>query len=146
VELENTLNAEDVRGMERHLSVKTEGYRSATNKTFNLLLKAVVEGSRLEAVCADSCVLMASNTLCEQLNTALDVSDIHHQEGETNPALMDATLREMSRGGLEVAIDTHDEGFQLTMSKSPRTVAYLSVSTIDQDLKKNKFDILQLAN
>jgi DNA invertase Pin-like site-specific DNA recombinase len=32
------------------------------------------------------------------------------------------------------------------MSTSPRTVAYLRVSTIDQDLEKNKFDILQLAN
>ena len=57
---ENALNAEDVRGMmldrmERHLSVKTEGYRSSTDQTFNLLLKAVAEGSSLEAVCADSC-------------------------------------------------------------------------------------------
>src|SRR5260221_13961419 len=28
----------------------------------------------------------------------------------------------------------------------PKTIAYLRVSTIDQDLEKNKFDILQLAN
>jgi hypothetical protein len=51
---EYTLNAEDVRGMmldvmERHLSVKTEGYRSTTHETFNLLLKAAAEGSSLEA-------------------------------------------------------------------------------------------------
>jgi len=57
---EYTLNAEDVRvmmlnTMERHLSLKTEGYRSTTNETFNLLLKAVAEGSSVEAVCADSC-------------------------------------------------------------------------------------------
>jgi hypothetical protein len=148
---ENTLNAEDVRGMmldvmERHPSMKTEDYRSITNETFNLLLKAVEEGSILEAVCADSCVLMASNTLCEQLNAALDVSDLHHQEEEMNAALAGAMLREMPRRGLEVAIITHDEGFQLTMSTSPRTVAHLCVSTIDQDLEKNKFDILQLAS
>ena len=31
------------------------------------------------------------------------------------------------------------------MSK-PQTIAYLRVSTTDQDLEKNKFDILQLAN
>jgi hypothetical protein len=67
---ENTLNAEDIRGMmlgvmERHPSMKTEGYRSITNETFNLLLKAVAEGSSLGVVCADSCVLMTSNTLCE---------------------------------------------------------------------------------
>ena len=29
---------------------------------------------------------------------------------------------------------------------TPKTIAYLRVSTIDQDLEKNKFDILQLAN
>jgi hypothetical protein len=68
------------------------------------------------------------------------------QEEEMNAALAGAMLREMPRGGLEVAIITHDEGFQLTMSTSPRTVAYLCVSTIDQDLEKNKFDILQLAS
>ncbi|WP_247233358.1 hypothetical protein [Telluribacter sp. SYSU D00476] len=28
----------------------------------------------------------------------------------------------------------------------PRTIAYLRVSTIDQDLEKNKADILHLAN
>jgi hypothetical protein len=76
---EYTLNAEAVRGMmldvmERHLSLKTEGYRSTTNETFNLLLKAAAEGSSLEAVCADSCGAMASNTLREQLNAALDAS------------------------------------------------------------------------
>lgn len=30
--------------------------------------------------------------------------------------------------------------------KQPRTIAYLRVSTTDQDIEKNKFDILQLAN
>lgn len=32
------------------------------------------------------------------------------------------------------------------LMKSPKTIAYLRVSTTDQDLEKNKFDILQLAN
>jgi DNA invertase Pin-like site-specific DNA recombinase len=32
------------------------------------------------------------------------------------------------------------------MKKSPKTIAYLRVSTIDQDVKKNKADILKLAN
>ena len=30
--------------------------------------------------------------------------------------------------------------------KSPKTIAYLRVSTIDQDIEKNKADILRLAN
>jgi len=32
------------------------------------------------------------------------------------------------------------------MTQQPRTIAYLRVSTTDQDIEKNKFDILQLAN
>jgi hypothetical protein len=88
---EYTLNAKDVRGMmldvmERHLSMKTEGYRSTTNETFNLLLKAVTEGSSLEAVCADSCGAMDSNTLREQLNSTLEVSGLRQQEAEMNAA------------------------------------------------------------
>ncbi len=32
------------------------------------------------------------------------------------------------------------------MKKQPKTIAYLRVSTTDQDLEKNKSDILYLAN
>ena len=108
---EYALNAEDVRGMmldvmEKHLSVKTEGYRSTTNETFNLLLKAVAEGSSLEAVCADSCGVMDSNTLREHLNGALDVDGLRQQEAEMNAALAAAIPAGMPRGGLEVA-DRH---------------------------------------
>ena len=61
---EHSLNAEDVRGMmldsmEKHLSLRTEGYRSSTHQTFDLLLKAAAAGSSLEAVCADSCGVVA---------------------------------------------------------------------------------------
>jgi hypothetical protein len=123
---EYALNAEAIRGMmldvmEKHLSVKTEGYRSTTNETFNLLLKAVAEGSSLEAVCADSCGAMASNTLREQLNTALDGCALRQQEAEMNAALAGAIPAGMPRGGLEVAIDTHDEPFY---GKTPELLTY----------------------
>jgi hypothetical protein len=113
---EESLKAEDVRGMmlevmENHLSLKTEGYRSTTNETFNLLLKAVAEGSSLEAVCADSCGVVDSNTLREQVNAALEVSKLRQQEAEMNAALAAAIPVGMPRGGLEIAIDTHDEPF-----------------------------------
>ncbi|MBK8022980.1 MAG: hypothetical protein IPK19_16530 [Chloroflexi bacterium] len=122
---EYALNAEDVRGMmldvmEQHLKVKTEGYRSTTNETFNLLLKAVAEGSSLEAVCADSCGAIASNTLREQLNTALEASQLRQQEEEMNAALGAAIPTGMPRGGL-VAIDTHDEPFY---GKTPQLRAF----------------------
>ncbi len=123
---EYALNAEDVRRMmldvmEKHLSLKTEGYRSTTNETFNLLLKAVAEGSSVEAVCADSCGVVASNTLREQVNAGLDVSELRQQEAEMNTALAAAIPAGMPRGGLEVAIDTHDEPFY---GKTPELLTY----------------------
>jgi putative transposase len=123
---ENSLNAEDVRQMmlntmEAHLSLRTDGYRSSTGQTMNLLLKAVAEGSSLEAVCADSCGTVDSNTLREQLNAALAVDALRQQEGEMNAALQAAIPNGMPRGGLEVAIDTHDEPFY---GKTPALRAY----------------------
>jgi putative transposase len=113
---EYALNAEDVRRlmldkMETHLTLKTEGYRSRTHQTLNLLLKAVAEGSSVEAVCADSMGSVASNTLRERLNAALPVDGLREQEAEMNRALQAAIPVGMPRGGLEVAIDTHDEPF-----------------------------------
>jgi len=123
---EYTLNAEDVREMmlntmERHLTVKTEGYRSTTDQTYNLLLKAVAEGSSVEAVCADSCGTVDSNTLREQLNAALDACQLRQQEVELNAALAGTIPAGMPRGGLEVAIDTHDEPFY---GKTPELLTY----------------------
>lgn len=123
---ENGLNAEDVLGMlldrmEKHLSLKTEGYRSTTHETFNLLLKAVAEGSSLEAVCADSSGVVDSNTLREHLNVALEVYELRQQEAELNAALASAIPVGMPRGGLEVAIDTHDEPFY---GKTPELLTY----------------------
>jgi hypothetical protein len=123
---EYSLNAEDVRAMmlntmEAHLSLKTEGYRIRTNQTFDLLLKAVAEGSSLEAVCADSCGAVASNTLREQLNEALDVCALRQQEIEMNRSLRTAIPVGMPRGGLEVAIDLHDEPFY---GKTPELRTY----------------------
>jgi hypothetical protein len=123
---ENSLNAEDVRRMmlntlEAHLSLRTDGYRSSTGQTLNLLLKAVAEGSSLEAVCADSCGTVDSNTLREQLNAALAVDELRQQEGEINAALQAAIPTGMPRGGLEVAMDTHDEPFY---GKTPALRAY----------------------
>ena len=123
---EYALNAEDVRQMmlntlESCLSLKTEGYRSSTEQTMNLLLKAVAEGSSLEAVCADTCGGVAGNTLREQLNAALQVDALRTQEAEMNTALQAAIPNGMPCGGLEVAIDIHDEPFY---GKTPQLRAY----------------------
>jgi putative transposase len=47
----------------------------------------------------------------EQLNGALEVTELRQQEVEMNAALVSAIPPEMPRGGLEVAIDLHDEPF-----------------------------------
>lgn len=122
----NELEAETVRRMlletlQTHLSLKTEGYRCTTEEVLNVLLKAVAEGSSLEAVCNDQPNGIDSNTLREQLNAALDVLHLRQQEGEMNQALAAAIPAVMPRGGLEVAIDTHDEPFY---GKTPSLLTY----------------------
>lgn len=110
------LKAQDMCGivvdtLQKHLSLKTEGWKCTTKQCLSLLVKAVASGSSIEATCQDSCGVVSSNTLREQLNKALDVSDLRSQESEMNRALASAIPAEMPRGGLEVAIDLHDEPF-----------------------------------
>ena len=79
--LEYELTAEDVRQavlntLREHLTLETEGYCCTTEMTLNVLLKAAVDNSSLEAACAELEQVAASNTLREQLNRALDVADL----------------------------------------------------------------------
>jgi hypothetical protein len=114
--LEYELTAEDVRQavlntLREHLSVETEGYCCTTEMTLNVLLKAAVDNSSLEAACAELDQVAASNTLREQLNRALDVADLRQHEGELNAALASAIPAHLTRSGLDIAIDWHDEPF-----------------------------------
>lgn len=113
---EYSLHAEDVRQamlktLQNHLSLKMEGYICTTEMALDVLLKAAAQGSSIEAVCADLSEVADSNTLREQWNAALDVADLRQQEAELNAALSSAIPVVMPRGGLEVAIDLHDEPF-----------------------------------
>lgn len=122
----NQLKAEDVHQtmletLHSHLSLKTEGYRCTTEQVLNVLLKAAAEGSSLEAVCNDQSGGIDGNTLREQLNAALGVRQLRQQEGEMNQALASAMPVTMPRGGLEVALDTHDEPFY---GKTPEMLRY----------------------
>lgn len=110
------LCAEDIRQttmktMTQHLSLETTGYQCNTEMTLNVLLKAAVDNSSLEAACADLSDVVASNTIREQLNAALDVADLRTHEAELNAALASAIPSHLSRGGLEIAMDFHDEPF-----------------------------------
>lgn len=123
---EYALHAEDVRQamlktMESYLSLKTEGYTCTTEMTLDVLLKAAAQGSSIEAVCADLTDVADSNTLREQLNSALDAADLRQQEAELNLALSSAIPADMPSGGLEVALDLHDEPFY---GQSPELRSY----------------------
>src|SRR5689334_2365376 len=110
------LKAEDVRELterllREQLSLQVEGYKITTSMVLNVLLKAAVEKSSIEAVCADLTDVVDSNTLREALNRVLSVEDLRQHEREFNAALAECIPAAMPRHGLEMAIDFHDEPY-----------------------------------
>ncbi len=74
---EYELKAEDVhhmlfKTMQTHLSLKTEGWRCTTEQTLNSLIRAVADGSSLEAVCADASKLVDSSASDEAISPLRD--------------------------------------------------------------------------
>ena len=108
--------------LQEHISVKTEGYKVDTTMTWNVLLKAAVEGSSIEASCADLVGVADSNTIREHLNASLDVSNLQQLEVEQNGILAATIPREVKAKGVEVAMDWHDEPFY---GKSPELLTYV---------------------
>jgi len=113
---EYALQAKDVHAttvsrLHTHLSLETEGWRCDTHQTLSLLVKAAATRSSLEGTWQDSDGVAHSNSIREQLNATLDVADLRQHEAEMNVALASAIPKDMWRGGLEVAIDLHDEPF-----------------------------------
>jgi putative transposase len=113
----NKLNAEQVRKttetllQEQLKSLKTEGYKISTSMVLNILLKAAIEKSSIEAVCADLADVVDSNTVREAVNRALTVDDLRQHEAEFNAALVRCLPVEMPKQGLEMVIDCHDEPY-----------------------------------
>ena len=122
----NELHAEDVRAytvkhLMEHISLQAEGYRCNTAMMWNVLVKAAIERTSIEASCADLSQVVDSNTLREHVNTVLDVSRLAELELELNEALAACLPVEVPRQGVGVAMDTHDEPFY---GKSPALLAY----------------------
>ena len=110
------LEAETARDMveqvlDEHLSMQIEGYKCDRQTVLNVLVKAALEGQTIESVCEDAALAMDSNAIREQLNQALDVSDLRVHEVEMNAALAACIPVELPRRGLEMALDWHDEPF-----------------------------------
>lgn len=107
--------------LEPHLSWTTEGYRSRTRMTLDLMLKAALENTSLDAVCADSHGVVSSNTLREQLTQALEELTVRQHEGEINAALSEALPYGVPRNRVQLALDWHDEPFY---GKTPLLLSY----------------------
>jgi hypothetical protein len=132
--LEYELTAENVRQavldtLRNHLSWETEGYSCTTDMLLNVLLKAAADQGSLEAACGELEQVAASNTLREQLNRALDVADLRQHECELNAALASAIPAHLTRHGLDIAIDWHDEPFY---GKTPELRTYVCRSQAKQ--------------
>ena len=111
-----------VQVLQENISLETEGYKIDTAMTWNVLLKAAVERSSIEASCSDLVEVADSNTIREHLNASLDVRDLQQLEVEQNAALAATIPREVKAKGVEVAMDWHDEAFY---GKSPELLTYV---------------------
>jgi len=113
---EYKLSAEKMREItqktvQKHIKIGGEGYRCTTEMVVDVLLKAASENRSVEAACNDLINVVDSNTIREKLNEQFDVADLWMQEVELNQALTSQIPPDMPRGGLELAIDYHDEPF-----------------------------------
>lgn len=111
---QNTVDAEEVRQvvvayLQQGFTWRTQGYRCQTRMAQDVLVKAALERSSIEATCASLHEVVSGNTLREQLNRALRVEDLRQQEAEMNAALSAGLPLEVPRGGVQLALDTHDE-------------------------------------
>lgn len=112
----NELHAADLykmslKTLQDHLTFNLDGYQCTTEMALMALVKAALDNSSLNAVCDDLEEIASGNRLREHLNAALDVAEWWRQEVEMNAALAAGLPDELPRGGVEVAIDFHDEPF-----------------------------------
>jgi hypothetical protein len=97
--------------LQKHITLNLEGYRCSPEMALTALVKAALDNSSLNAVCDDLEALASGNRLREHLNAAFDVAQLWRQEAEMNVALAAGLPDELPLGGMEVAIDFHDEPF-----------------------------------
>ena len=94
-----------------NLTIHIDGYACDTEMALSVVTKAALENSSIAAVCEDLKAVADDNTLREQLNAVIDVTEMARQEVEMNAALASGLPHKLPRGGVEVAIDFHNEPF-----------------------------------
>lgn len=100
-----------IKTLRDHLTLDLNGYRCTTEMGLSAVVKAALDNSSLHAVCEDLEGMGDANTIRDQFNAALDVAELQRQEAEMNAALASGLPDTLPRGGIEVAIDFHDEPF-----------------------------------
>jgi len=110
------LNADMMRAVtqktiQETMGIEVEGYRCDGEMLVDVLIKAASENGSIEAACQELSDVADSNTIRERLNGQFDVADLWEQEAQLNQALARHIPDKMPRGGLEIAIDFHDEPF-----------------------------------
>jgi len=110
------LKAKDVRVatvniLKAHIPLGTEGYVVDSEMMWHVLLKAAADNSSIEAASLDLATVAHGNTLREQLNTCLSVTELREQEVAQNKVLAATLPRELWGRAVDVAVDFHDEPF-----------------------------------
>lgn len=93
------------------IAIEADGYCCDGEMLVDVLIKAASENSSVEASCQALSEVADSNTIRERLNEQFDVAALWEQEAQLNQALARHIPDKMPRGGLEIAIDFHDEPF-----------------------------------
>lgn len=97
--------------LQNNLTLEINGYRCQSEMALAAVVKAALDHTSLHAVCEDLDEMADGNTVREQLNAVLDIAELQQQEAEMNATLAAALPSTLPRGGVEVAIDCHDEPF-----------------------------------
>lgn len=110
------LNADTIRDVTQKtvretMAIEADGYCCNGEMLVDVLIKAASENSSVEASCQTLSEVADSNTIRERLNEQFDVAALWEQEAQLNQALIRHIPDKMPRGGLEIAIDFHDEPF-----------------------------------
>jgi putative transposase len=110
------LNADMIRDITQEtvqetFGIEVDGYCCDGEMLVDVLIKAASENSSVEASCRELADVADSNTIRERLNEQFDVAELWAQEAQLNQALARHIPDKMPRGGLEIAIDFHDEPF-----------------------------------
>ncbi|MCB9150334.1 MAG: hypothetical protein H6645_08035 [Caldilineaceae bacterium] len=96
---------------QEHLPVAVSGYKSSTAMLFDVLMKAASERISIDAACRDLEETVSANSVRTLLNEQLPKAELAAQEKAMNEALAARLPAQLTRYGLEAAIDEHDEPF-----------------------------------